>query len=368
MGFMRFEFDRTTLILVIFVVILAVIFGISQFLQSQPPIAVTVAVDPLAEAWAKAAATAYNASSPIVNGTVRVQVQIQVMDDLEVWRGNPNWTSQNHPDAWLAASSLSLSYLSPNLALETAHSSLARSPLVWGGFRNRLDLITSTLPFDWDAVQVAADAGRWQNLGVQNDPANVNMAIAWPTNSMAGIGALMTAVSSYSDSPGFDRNLLISPEFESWWQPIKDAVLNSQRLGVNPAATMASRGTSAADFALLPEVLWLQALGGFDSANFALAYPEYQFVLDFPYSVWDDSQTDANEKAAAEAFGFFLAGEQGQSLALANGLRPANAEPTSSATVFNAGLDYGILLEPSYGTATTAPSRSLVDGLLGLVN
>jgi hypothetical protein len=365
---MRFDFDRTTLLLIIIVVLIAVVFGANQFLQSQPPVAVTVVVDPLAEAWAKAAANAYNASSPIVNGTVRVQVQIQVMDDLDVWRGNPNWTSQNHPDAWLASSSLSLSYLSPNIALGMINPSLARSPLVWGGFRNRLERITTTLPFEWDAVQAAADAARWQNLGVQDDPANVNMAIAWPSNSMAGIGALMTAAASYGDSPSFDRNLLISPEFTAWWQPIKDAVLNSERLGVNPAATMASRGTSAADFALLPEVLWLQALDGFDSANFVLAYPEYQFVLDFPYSVWSDSQTDANSKAAAEAFGLFLAGEQGQSLAVANGLRPVNAEPGSSANAFNAALPFGILLEPSYGTAITAPSRSLVDGLLDLVN
>jgi hypothetical protein len=365
---MRFEFDRTTVILVIIVLVVAGIFGVNQLLQSQPPIAVTLVVDPLAEAWAKAAASAYNATNPLVNGTVRVQVQIQVMDDLEVWRGNPNWTSQNHPDAWLASSSLSVSYLSPNIDLTMVHPSLARSPLVWGAFRNRLDVITTTLPFEWDAVQLAAEGQRWQNLGVANDPANVNMAIAWPSNSMAGIGALMSAAAAYGDSPTFDRNLLISPEFTTWWQPIKDAVLNSERLGENPAETMASRGTSAADFALLPEVLWLQAVEGFDNANFVLAYPEYNFVLDFPYSVWNDSQTDANKKAAAEAFGLFLAGEQGQALAVANGLRPITLEPTSSASVFNAGAPLGILLAPSYGTPMAAPSRSLVDALLDLVN
>ena len=365
---MRFEFDRTTLVLVIIVIIVAAIFGLSQLVQNQPPIAVSVVVDPLAEAWAKAAANAYNATNPIVNAAVRVQIQIQVMDDLDVWRGNPNWTSQNHPAAWLASSSLSVNYLSPNIDMVLVHPSLARSPLVWGGFRNRLDVITTSLPFEWDAVHLAAEGGRWQNLGVANDPANVNMAIAWPSNSMAGIGALMSAAASYGDNPSFDRNLLISPEFTAWWRPIRDAVLNSERLGENPAETMASRGTSAADFALLPEVLWLQAVEGFDSANFVLAYPEYNFVLDFPYSVWNDSQTDANEKAAAEAFGFFLAGEQGQNLAVANGLRPITLEPTSSASRFNAGLPLGIALEPSYGTTITAPSRSLVDGLLDLVN
>lgn len=365
---MRFEFDRTTLILVIIVVLVGAIFGVNQLLQSQPPLTVTVVVDPLAEAWAQAAAEAYNSTNPLINGTVRVQIQIQVMDDLEIWRGNPNWTSQSHPAAWLASSSLSLSYLSPNLALETAQPSLARSPLVWGGFRNRLDVITTTLPFEWDAVQAAADAARWQNLGVENDPANVNMAIAWPNGSMAGIGALMSAAASYGDSPSFTRDLLVSSEFESWWQPVRDAVLNSQRLGANPAETMASRGTSAADFALLPEVQWLQALDGLDSANFVLVYPEYQFILDFPYSVWDDSQTDANAKAAAEAFGLFLAGEQGQSLAIAHGLRPANAEPTASAILFTSGEAFGIVLEPVYGTSVDAPSRSLVDALLELVN
>jgi hypothetical protein len=365
---MRFEFDRTTLILLVIVLVIAGVFAANQLLQSQPPIVVAVVVDPLAEAWAQDAAEAYNASNALVNGTVRVQIQIQVMDDLDVWRSNPNWTSQSHPAAWLASSSLSMSYLSPNLAMETVQPSLARTPLVWGGFRNRIDIMTATLPFEWDAVQAAADASRWQNLGVENDPANVNMAIAWPTGSMAGIGALMSAAASYGDSPSFERDLLVSSEFTTWWQPIKDAVLNSQRLGVNPAETMASRGTSAADFALLPEVQWLQAIDGLDSANFVLVYPEYQFVLDFPYAVWNDSQTDANIKAGAEAFGLYLAGDAGQALAIEHGLRPANSEPITSASVFAAGEAFGITLEPSYGIAVDAPSRSLVDALLELVN
>src|SRR5687767_1667179 len=98
---MRFEFDRTTLILVVIVVLVGAVFGANQLLQSQPPLAVTVVVDPLAEAWAQAAAESYNSTNPLINGTVRVQIQLQVMDDLEVWRGNPNWTSQTHPAAWL---------------------------------------------------------------------------------------------------------------------------------------------------------------------------------------------------------------------------------------------------------------------------
>jgi hypothetical protein len=369
---MRFQIDRTTIIFIIFLVILGIIFGANQFVQNQPPLEITVAVDPLAEDWVQAAAQAYNGSNPLIaNGTTRVQVKIVVADDLDVWRGNPAWNSSNHPEAWIASSSISIDYLPPNLPFRTLHGSLARTPLVWGGFANRVTWITDsgTRPFDWASVQEIAVAQSWANVGVTNDPSYVNMAIIWPSSSMAGVGALMTAAADYSQTTALSTDVTGDSSFVAWFSPINDSLQNSQRIGGNPAETMASRGSSAADFALLPELQWLLTVDNLTkNGDFAFSYPAYQFFLDFPMARWEDSQMTDNQLAAVASFGEFLAAESGQTLAIAHGLRPANREPDASATLFTNAQAQGIQLTPDYGHLIEKPiSHGLADWLIGLV-
>lgn len=361
---MRFDLDRTTLVLVVFIVIIAAIFGINQFVISQPPIEITVVTSPLAEDWVMAAAQDYNAGNNIVGGTARVQVNVQVNDDLEIWRGNIAWNSQNHPDAWIPSSSISLEYAPSSLMFETSNTSLARTPLVWGGFQSRVDTITqdSTLPFEWTSVQAVASETSWLDGGF------VNMAINWPSSSMSGIGALMTASASYANTATIDRSHVTDSDFTAWFAPLRDTLLNAERIGGNPADAMASRGSSVADFALLPESQWLTALDSLtNNQDVAFAYPDYQFPLDFPFAAWDDSQTTDNERAAIQSFAAFLAGD-GQAIAIEHGLRPANSEPDENASLFTAAEAFGILLIPDYGEMLTTPNRSTVDAIINLVD
>ena len=46
---------RGTIFLILFIVIVAGIIGLSTFLQNQPPVEITVAVNPLAEEWVREA-------------------------------------------------------------------------------------------------------------------------------------------------------------------------------------------------------------------------------------------------------------------------------------------------------------------------
>lgn len=366
---MRFLIDRTTIILVIFLVVIAAIFGLNQAIR-QDPLEITIAVDPLAENWIQAAAQEYNASNTLIgNGTIPVQIKIIIEDDLDIWRGNPNWGSSNHPQAWIASSQASINYLPPNLPFRALHQSLARTPLVWGGFENRVFWVRDedSRSFDWSAVQDISVAQSWQNLGAANESGNINMALNWPANSMAGIGALMTSAADYGQTPILSRELLNEADFTDWFFPISETLYNSRTLGGNPAETMASRGTSAADYALLPEVQWLLSVDDLADDGFVFNYPAYQFVLDFPMARWEDTQTKDDEKAAVASFGEFLAGERGQALALEHGLRPVNSEPDENATLFSNGQAYGIQLTPDYGQIVEAPSRGLVDLVIGLV-
>ncbi len=339
---MRFELDRTTFVLVIFVIVIAAIFGINQFVNSQPPLEITVVVDPLAEDWITEAVQEYNSNNVIIANSVRVQVNVQIADDLEIWRGNSGWNSQNHPDAWIPSSSQSLDYAPSSLPFETVNESLVYTPLVWGGFQNRVDIITEngTRPFDWETVQAVADNSSWADGGF------VNMAINWATSSMAGVGALTTATASYGQDANVTRSIVTDASFTTWFAPIRESVLNSERLGGNPAQSMASRGASAADFALLPESQWLTELDSLTANNraFAFSYPAYQYPLDFPIALWSDAQVTNNQRTAVQSFASFLANE-GQGIALEHGLRPSNGTLTENASLFTQAEPFGILLE-----------------------
>ena len=364
---MKVGFDRTTVIFVIFLLILAGIFGLQRFVQSQPPIEIQVAVDPLGEKWLQAAASAYNDSRTIASGTAPVHVTVIVKDDLDVWRGNPGWNSNDHPQGWIPSSSVSADLIPSTLSFTAIQPSIARTPLVWGSFNTRVAVITAadTRPFDWPAVQEIAAAQRWENLGETGG--NINMAINWPSSSMAGIGVLLTAAADYGASPDLARAQFDDPGFTDWFQPIHDSILNSQRIGGSPAEAMASRGATVADYALLPEVQWLQSLAELSDDGVTFAYPAYQFVLDFPLLRWNISTLTDAETAALQSFGNFLVGEQGQAIAIAHGMRPVSGEPPIGAEPFARAESAGIELAPLYGQPITAPGRDVVEAIIEMV-
>lgn len=358
---MRFGFDRTTLVLVIFVAVIATIFGVNQFVQSQPPLEITVVVDPLAEDWVTTAAQNYNNNNLIIANSVRVQVNVQVADDLDIWRGNSGWNSQNHPDAWIPSSSQSFAYMPSSLPFEIVNDSLVYTPLVWGGFQNRVNIITEngTRPFDWQAVQAVAETASWSDGGF------VNMAINWASSSMSGVGALSSASASYQQNSTITRSLLTDSNFVAWFAPIRESVLNSERLGGNPAQVMATRGSSAADFALLPEAQWLIELDNLTANNraFSFSYPAYQYPLDFPIALWDDAQVTANQRTAVQSFADFLAND-GQSIAIEYGFRPTNTVIDSSADLFAQAERYGILLSLPASEVVSISDRGTIDAII----
>jgi hypothetical protein len=356
---------RSTIVVIIFGIIVAALVGYNQLVKSQPPLEITVVVDPLAEAWVSQAAKDFNATGTLVNnGTTRVLVIIESKSDVEVWTGKSGWTFNNHPQGWIAASSASLSYIPSNLPFKPLQPSLARTPLVWGGFQNRVNVITKDgqQPFDWATVNNVLKAGTWAAAGATNISGNINMAIYPPKSSMAGLAALISGVADLQQTASLDRSHLTGTAYEDWIDPLSAAVPN---IAGFPEVEMASRGTSVADFALLPEARWLLNLNALNRREtVALSYPSYQFILDFPMAYWDDATTTDIQRQAVTAFGTYLTGAPAQQLATTYGLRPADSEPDETATLFNAGVPFGIQLDPSYGTIVNTPARNEADTLL----
>lgn len=362
---------RGTIFIGLFILVAVGIIAASQFISSQPPLEITVAVDPLADPWLQQAVTAFNDSGTVINGSRRVRVMLTPADDLRVWADTRTWTAATHPAAWIPASSVSVRYaVDAGMPFDLVADSLARTPLVWGGFASRVNVLTrgGAQPFDWPAVAAAAQAEAWQNIG--GDPAwqFIKLAFAQPTSKMSGLAVMLSGAAAFQETADLSGEALRTRPFRDWMTPVLQSVPNFGSLGGDPAAAMARQGTAIADAALLPEVDWLRNLSRLQRAEaMEFAYPAYQFVLDFPLARWDDTQTTADERAAVDALAAWLLGPARQALALEAGLRPAAGEPTAQNGLFADALPFGIQLAPDYGQAVTLPARADVQGYVNWI-
>jgi len=354
--------SRGTIVLVLFVVVIGAIIGLSQFFANQPPIEVSVAVNPLAEDWIRSVADDFNNSEIFINGTTRVQVTITTVADNAVWDDGVNWSPDSHPDAWIPADSASVNYLASNIPMEIMTTSIARTPLVWGGFESRVAVLSDDGTLDWDIIAdaVAIDDGNWTSLGGESRWGFLKLAYPSPTNDIAGLAVLFSGAGHFTNSTMLDRQQLLEPDFNNWMNTIVNAVPNFNTLGNDPARTMASRGASVAEIAFLPEVLWLTNLDGLQGSDpIILSYPDTGYELTFPLALWDDPDTSDNNRAAVQAFADYVM-DDGQRRVEDFGLRPINNDLTDTSSLFTQGADIGILLEPTTSQIVTAPDKNTV--------
>jgi hypothetical protein len=357
---------RGTIVVIVFILVVAGIIGVSQFFRSQPPLELTVAVDPLGQAWIENAVKDFNATDPVVNGTRRISLRVITIKDLDVWQGKSGWNSTNHPSLWIPSSSLTLNAaVDGALPVASVSPSTARTPLVWGGFASRVDVITKqgAMPLDWDTVAAAAKGASWSALsGQDNNWGFVNLAFNPPDSQFAGLMSLMTGAAAFSKTPTIMGDTLRSNDFRSWLLPVLQSIKKNQAGG--PAAAMAV-GPSNVQLGLFPESQWLTNLPGMQAKEAVqLSYPAYQFQFDFPLARWEDSRTLPEEQAAATAFSNWLLSAAQQAKAADFGLRPVNGEPSQLAGLFVAAATSGVQITPSYGQPIQLPPRSEVQGLV----
>lgn len=343
---------RGTIIVILFLIIAAAIVGASQFLQNQPPITVTIAVDDLGSDWLRAAVEDFNASDTRINGTRRVEVVLSTVNDLDVWgpSGTVNWNAQDHPDGWIPSSSVALEYSS--LPFETLQPSLARTPMLIGGYTSRVNVLTNDGfdLFGWGQIFNAAEVQSWEALGGQSNWGFVNLAFSLPDRKMCGLATLYTAAAYASDDPNLTGDA-IRGDFRDQFESVIDSVPNFNSIG-NDVASFVARGPATADIGIGPESLWLKNLSGLSSNEaVTFAYPRYNFVFDFPLAVWRDNLTAEDNISAVEAFGAWLASSAQQARVTEFGLRPVKGTPTATDTLFADALPFGVQLDPPIDTA-----------------
>lgn len=355
---------RETIVLIIFIVITGAIIGLSQFFQSQPPIEYTVSVNSLSAGWLREAVQRFNNSNPTINVTQRIRFTVVEESDMARWQ-DMTWTPEAHPAAWFPSTHTALEYAS-RYRMHTA--SVARSPLIWGGYASRVSALTQdgTQPFDWASVQNGAARESWGRVsGGESSWGFVKLAFSTPEQNSAGLGALFSAAASFHESENLTGEAMRDSAFRNWLAPVVQSVPSFNTLGTNPASAM-SRNLSVADVALLPEAQWLSGLNGLlRHEPVAFSYPAYQYLLDFPVGVWATAQeVDPMEYQAVDALVTWLLSEAEQAHLLAYGLRPAHSEPGPDAALFVTAQDYGIQLTPDYGMTVQPPSRTDAQGLI----
>lgn len=362
---------RGTIFILLFILIAVGIVAASQFMRAQPPLEITIAVDSLAADWVQDAVRALNESNPVVNATRRLQFKVTVIDDLDVWRGERKWTQDSHPDVWIASSSASVAYAQANgLPVVGSADTLAHTPLVWGGYVSRVNVVTEegAKPFDWAGVEGTAKVVRWGAMS--NGDASwgfVKLGFAQPDRKMGGLAAVFSAVGAFSQSTTSSK--LNDDSFRNWLKPVVEAKPSFYVRG-DPIDQM-TNGPSTLEIALLPESMFLNRLNGLlvnEQQRFKFSYPAYQFQLDFPMVSWQSIQTTTDETAAVGVLHDWLVSEAQQAKVAKYGLRPASGEPKPTDDLFAAAIPYGIELTPDYGKAVQVPSLGDVQGLLQWVS
>ncbi|MFN8529187.1 MAG: hypothetical protein U0670_11280 [Anaerolineae bacterium] len=414
---------RGTIVLLLFLAVIAAVLGLSQFLRTQPPLDLQIAVSPMAQDWIAAALERYNATNPVMN-TQRVRFVAVPVEDLDVWgttNSSAGWSVQTHPAAWIPAWSASVSYVG-SLPFRVVSPSLAKTVLVWGAFTSRVDAITGstsvtpivapmvqpTAPpaaestadataeataqpiaeastsvqtppiLDWDQIAAAAAQVSWRaiNPQAQGVVGNFTMAYNRPTTRISGLAVLLSGSLAFHQTSAVSGRDLADQGFRSWLQPVLESVPNFATLGASPAMTLASRGASIGDIALLPENDWLKNLSGQLSSSrdpIQLIYPQYTFVFDFPMAVWSGAPaegslyTQAQFEAAMNALAVYLNSAAEQASAQSFGLRPADGSMPEGA-LFTAGAAFGMLPALDLPTQSGQPLLSDMQRLLTWAN
>jgi hypothetical protein len=359
---------RGTLVLAVFVLIALGIIGASALLQNQPPLQLTVAVDPMIAGWARESAKTFNASRQTAGAGRRVEVTITEINDYAVWGANASaWSATTHPDAWIPSSSLSVEYArGRGLMLEVVEASLAQTPLIWGGYTTRVNLIVDSPTAALNSQQVAraAAAERWDALDGQASWGFVKLAIALPNQTMSGLGMLLVSAADFYDTAQLSGAQLTSGEFRKWLTPIIASVSNFNSIGSDAAAFVA-RGVASADLGMAAESQWLRSLDALTRTEpVRFSYPQYAFVFDFPLARWNDANVTDDQRQAVTAFQIWLMSAQQQAALPSFGIRSRTRMVTDADSLFVRGVPYGIKLNPTFDTPIQPLSLTDVNNLL----
>jgi hypothetical protein len=332
------------------------------------PIEITVAVSPLAAEWVEGAVQSYNGRRHQVDGRV-VEITLEIQDSLPIWSAPGKWSMASHPLIWIPEMSAAVEYANEvGLRFSILHPSLASTVMMWGAPADRAQAIEHQFSgLNWDSIQQASTISRWEQMGGQAEWGFFKPGFAQPDRYTSGMAALLVAAAEFHNQVALDPSVLDDPNLRDRLKPVVESVPSFPTLGAHPAETIAARGASVADVALLPESEWLANYRGLTSkvGPLVFVYPVYQFWFDLPFSVWDGADVSQQERMAAQDFLSFLLTDDQQRQAANVGLRQADGIPAVS-TLFDQAGSAGVLAGKPGGEPIQLPTTR--EEMLSFVN
>jgi len=353
------------------------------------------------EPWVRESADKYNAEKHKVNNAI-VHVEIVTMDGLialSQWDKDAFGTLpadadplnltveqkkslENFPTAWIADSRYLVelanvpykSRLGRDVFLtdgEYRARPLAISPMVWGIYKTRADvLLKKYTTINWKTIHDAALAkGGWAELGGDPSWGFFKPVIPNPQKNIGGLEAMVSAAGEYFNTTRIDAASVGDKGFQAWLLELMKSVTG---LGVSSytAEDFALFGYSVGDGGLLLESDLLQNMQGMLNRwadNMDITYPAFLTWHDFPYAVWVGPETTALQKNAAIDFEQYLLAAPQQTRALVYGLRPANPAVKVDAipeSLFVQWKDQGVQAVIDRTTSMKSPDRDVLTNLL----
>lgn len=357
---------RGTIVIALFIVVALGIFGANYFFNSQPPIEITIAADPLIEDWLREQVTAFNNSTARTSSGRTVRIALDFQNDHQVW-SERIWSSSSHPDGWIPALSTSVEYANnAGSQFEIVAESVARTPLMLGGFSSRVDALTSAdgRNFDWQGLTEAAEIASWGQLG-GNPNWQFDLAFTLPDQTATGLGSLLSAAANLENTDTVSIDVISSETFRNRMAPVVGAVSNYNSIGADVSVFMA-RTSSTASIGMATESQWLNSLNALlRKEDVTLMYPAYTVIFDFPLAMWDDVDTQEDTRQAVTAFGDWLLQDEQQASLNDFGLRSADGTVAENADLFVDAEAYGIQSNAEFDNIVNYPTRtSDIDALL----
>lgn len=298
------------------------------------PLEVRVIAAPAAYDWVRQSTERFNAEGRRLNRRP-VTVTVVEQDGIGVYSQAGSAGLNPAPAAWIAEGAFMLDMA--NLASRqasgrdafTSGGVVAQSPLMWGGFADRINTLDARFSgLNWRALHDASAAAEgWSSLGGRPEWGFFKLALPDPRKSSEGLAALLLAAAEYHGRSDVSAADITDGQFQAWAQSLIDAVPNFANLGADPAGALAVRGPSAGDAGLLLEADWLLAAEGLSNRQpivLRYASPTLTFDLTFAVFAGTPAEVDPAQRDAALIFRDFLLEARQQTQAEAFGLRPAS--------------------------------------------
>jgi len=364
------------------------------------PINVRVVTALPVEPWVRSAAKRFNETKTKLDGEI-IQVEIIAMDGLTALGkydrdefgilgdrqvSDLNATEQqkldSFPTAWIPDSRYlvdlaNASYkerLGRDVFLtdgEYRARPIALSLFSWGIYESRANVLLERYgELDWQAIHDAAVAkGGWPELGGESAWGFFKLVVPSPSRNVGGLAAMIAAAGEYYDRPNISTADVTDPDFQQWLGELMGALTDISGASAYTAEDFALFGYSVGDGGQLLESDLLTHMAGIQTRwddPLVIFYPRYVTWFDFPFTVWMGPETTAQDKNAALEFQRYLMSPEIQELAVAQGLRPVNAEVpvTGADSPFVTWEAQGVNTVVPRTTAMRSPNRDVLQSLL----